>query len=129
MQITFQSEARGKLLRGADQLADTVRITLGPKGRNVALYQKRNAQGAKLSDRAGSGAPVLITNDGASIAESIVLPDALENAGAQLLRQRRKRTPTPETARQPQLCWRRRFCMSCSVCGAQARTQWHCGAA
>lgn len=52
MQITFQSEARGKLLRGADQLADTVKITLGPKGRNVALYQKRNAQGAKLSDRA-----------------------------------------------------------------------------
>lgn len=43
MQITFQSEARGKLLRGADQLADTVKITLGPKGRNVALYQKRNA--------------------------------------------------------------------------------------
>ena len=124
MQITFQSEARMKLLRGADQLADTVKITLGPKGRNVALYQKRNAQGARLSDRAGSGAPVLITNDGASIAESIVLPDALENAGAQLLR-----TPTPEMARQPQLCWRRRFCMSCSVCGAQARTQWHCGAA
>lgn len=56
MQITFQSEARGKLLRGADQLADTVKITLGPKGRNVALYQKRNAQGAKLSDRAGKRA-------------------------------------------------------------------------
>ena len=92
MQITFQSEARGKLLRGADQLADTVKITLGPKGRNVALYQKRNAQGAKLSDRAGSGAPVLITNDGASIAESIVLPDALENAGAQLLRQAAEKT-------------------------------------
>jgi len=48
MQITFQSEARGKLLRGADQLADTVKITLGPKGRNVALYQKRNAQGDPL---------------------------------------------------------------------------------
>ena len=92
MQITFQSEARGKLLRGADQIADTVKITLGPKGRNVALYQKRNAQGAKLSDRAGSGAPVLITNDGASIAESIVLPDALENAGAQLLRQAAEKT-------------------------------------
>ena len=59
MQITFQSEARGKLLRGADQLADTVKSTLGPKGRNVALYQKRNAQGARLSDRAGSGAPAV----------------------------------------------------------------------
>ena len=46
MQITFQSEARRKLLRGADQLADTVKITLGPKGRNVALYQKRDAQRA-----------------------------------------------------------------------------------
>ena len=92
MQITFQSEARRKLLRGADQLADTVKITLGPKGRNVALYQKRNAQGARLSDRVGSGAPVFITNDGASIAESIVLPDALENAGAQLLRQAAEKT-------------------------------------
>ena len=92
MQITFQSEARMKLLRGADQLADTVKVTLGPKGRNAALYQKRNTQGAKLSDRAGSGAPVLITNDGASIAESIVLPDALENAGAQLLRQAAEKT-------------------------------------
>ena len=85
MQITFQAEARRKMLRGADQLADTVRVTLGPKGRNAALYQKRNEQGAKLSDRAGSGAPVLITNDGASIAESIVLPDALENAGNQVV--------------------------------------------
>lgn len=131
MQITFQSEARGKLLRGADQLADTVKITLGPKGRNVALYQKRNAQGAKLSDRAGSGAPVLITNDGASIAESIVLPDALENAGAQLLRQAAEKTNADagDGTTTAIVLAQALFCMSCSVCGAQARTQWHCGAA
>lgn len=94
MQITFQSEAREKLLRGADRLADTVRVTLGPKGRNVAMYQKQNRQGASLSDRAMSGAPVLITNDGASIAESIVLPDALENVGVQLLREAAEKTNT-----------------------------------
>ena len=94
MQITFQSEAREKLLRGADQLADTVRVTLGPKGRNVAMYQKQNRQGASLADRAVSGAPVLITNDGASIAESIVLPDALEDVGVQLLRKAAEKTNT-----------------------------------
>lgn len=92
MQITFQSEARMKLLRGADQLADTVKVTLGPNGRNVAMYQKRNQQNATYADRAGSDAPVLITNDGATIAESIVLPDKLENTGAQLLRQAASRT-------------------------------------
>lgn len=87
MQISFGAQARAELLRGADRLADTVRVTLGPKGRNAALYQKKNEQGAKLSDRAGSGAPVLITNDGANIASAIVLADAKEDIGVQLLRQ------------------------------------------
>lgn len=87
MSITLHAQARAKLLAGANQLADAVRVTLGPRGRNVALHQKADRQGATYADRAGAGAPVLITNDGITIAEAIVLPDPLENMGAQLLRQ------------------------------------------
>ncbi len=66
-------EARAALLRGVDKLADTVKITLGPKGRNVVLDKK-------------FGAP-LITNDGVTIAKEIELDDAAENMGAQLVRE------------------------------------------
>ena len=66
-------EARNALLRGVDQLANTVKITLGPKGRNVVLDKKY-------------GAP-LITNDGVTIAKEIELEDAAENMGAQLVRE------------------------------------------
>ena len=87
MQIAYGAQARAKLLSGADRLADAVRVTLGPKGRNGAVHQKKNTQGASFADRAEPGAPVLITNDGATIAESIVLPDPMEDLGVQLLRQ------------------------------------------
>ena len=66
-------EAREALLRGIDKLADTVKITLGPKGRNVVLDKKY-------------GAP-LITNDGVTIAKEIELEDAFENMGAQLIKE------------------------------------------
>ena len=66
-------EARAALLRGVDKLADTVKITLGPKGRNVVLDKK-------------FGAP-LITNDGVTIAKEIELDDAAENMGAGLVRE------------------------------------------
>ncbi|MBR5286115.1 MAG: chaperonin GroEL [Clostridia bacterium] len=66
-------EAREALLRGIDKLADTVKITLGPKGRNVVLDKK-------------FGAP-LITNDGVTIAKEIELDDAFENMGASLVRE------------------------------------------
>ena len=66
-------EARESLMRGIDKLADTVKITLGPKGRNVVLDQK-------------FGAP-LITNDGVTIAKEIELEDAFENMGASLVRE------------------------------------------
>ena len=66
-------EARKALQAGVDQLADTVKITLGPKGRNVVLDKKY-------------GAP-LITNDGVSIAKEIDLPDPFENMGAQLVKE------------------------------------------
>jgi len=71
--IQFDSAARNGLRRGVDKLADTVKITLGPKGRNVVLHKK-------------FGMPV-ITNDGVTIAKEIELEDPFENMGAQLLRE------------------------------------------
>ena len=71
--IVYGEEARKKLQLGIDQLADTVKVTLGPKGRNVVLAKKY-------------GAP-LITNDGVTIAKEIELEDAFENMGAQLIRE------------------------------------------
>ena len=72
-QIIYGEEARKALERGVNQLADTVKITLGPKGRNVVLGKK-------------FGSP-LITNDGVTIAKEIELEDAFENMGAQLIRE------------------------------------------
>jgi chaperonin GroEL len=72
-EINFGEEARKKLLTGVDKLADTVKITLGPKGRNVLLDKKY-------------GSP-LITNDGVTIAREIELEDAFENMGAQLVKE------------------------------------------
>ena len=72
-EIAYGAEARTKLLAGIDKLADTVKITLGPKGRNVVLDKKY-------------GAP-LITNDGVTIAKEIELEDPMENMGAQLVKE------------------------------------------
>jgi len=72
-QIIYGEEARKAIERGIDQLADTVKITLGPKGRNVVLDKK-------------FGTP-LITNDGVTIAKEIELEDAFENMGAQLIKE------------------------------------------
>ncbi len=72
-QIKYGQEARHALENGINQLADTVKITLGPKGRNVVLDKK-------------FGAP-LITNDGVTIAKEIELDDAFENMGAQLVKE------------------------------------------
>ena len=71
--IVYGEEARKKLQAGIDQLANTVKVTLGPKGRNVVLGKKY-------------GAP-LITNDGVTIAKEVELEDAFENMGAQLIRE------------------------------------------
>ncbi len=71
--IIYGIEARNALLRGVDKLADTVKITLGPKGRNVVLDKKY-------------GSP-LITNDGVTIAKEIELEDEAENMGAQLVKE------------------------------------------
>lgn len=71
--ILFNEEARRSMQRGVDKLADTVKVTLGPKGRNVVLDKK-------------FGSP-LITNDGVTIAREIELEDAFENMGAQLVKE------------------------------------------
>ena len=71
--ILYGIEARNALVRGVDKLADTVKITLGPKGRNVVLDKKY-------------GSP-LITNDGVTIAKEIELEDEAENMGAQLVKE------------------------------------------
>ena len=72
-QIIYGEEARKALQNGIDKLSNTVKITLGPKGRNVVLDRKY-------------GGP-LITNDGVTIAKEIELEDAFENMGAQLVKE------------------------------------------
>src|SRR5215469_5690730 len=72
-QLVFDEDARRALERGANKLADAVKVTLGPKGRNVVLDKK-------------FGSPT-ITNDGVTIAKEIELPDAFENMGAQLVKE------------------------------------------
>ncbi|MDP4192978.1 MAG: TCP-1/cpn60 chaperonin family protein, partial [Bacteroidota bacterium] len=71
--IVFDSEARGGLKRGVDKLANAVKATLGPKGRNVILDKK-------------FGAPT-VTKDGVSVAKEIELEDPIENMGAQMVRE------------------------------------------
>ena len=72
-EIFYGEDARRKLQSGVDQLANTVKITLGPKGRNVLINKS-------------FGSP-LITNDGVTIAKEIELEDAVENMGAQIVKE------------------------------------------
>src|SRR6188508_2094696 len=72
-EITFDTTARDRLKKGVDKLADAVKVTLGPKGRNVILDKK-------------FGAPT-VTKDGVSVAKEIELKDAIENMGAQLVKE------------------------------------------
>ena len=80
--IAFDEEARRALERGMDQLANAVKITLGPKGRNVVLEKKW-------------GAPT-ITNDGVSIAKEIELEEPFEKVGAELVKEVAKKTDDVE---------------------------------
>ena len=80
--ITYNVEAREALKRGVDQLADAVKVTLGPKGRNVIIDKKY-------------GAPH-ITKDGVTVAKEVELKDAAENLGAQLVKEvASKQRPLP----------------------------------
>ena len=71
--VKFATEARERMLRGVDTLANAVKVTLGPKGRNVVIEKS-------------FGAP-RITKDGVTVAKEIELKDELENAGAQMVRE------------------------------------------
>jgi chaperonin GroEL len=71
--LLFNSDARGKLKRGVDALAEAVKVTLGPKGRNVVIDKK-------------FGSPT-ITKDGVTVAKEVELPDPIENMGAQMLKE------------------------------------------
>src|SRR6202022_659042 len=71
--VTYSEEARQAILRGVNKLADAVKVTLGPKGRNVVIEKK-------------FGSPT-ITKDGVTVAKEIELKDELENAGAQMVRE------------------------------------------
>src|SRR5213594_1905087 len=71
--VTYSEEARQAILRGVNKLADAVKVTLGPKGRNVVIEKK-------------FGSPT-ITKDGVTVAKEIELKDALENMGAQMVRE------------------------------------------
>jgi len=77
-QVLFRSDAREKLLRGATQLADAVRVTLGPKSKSVLIQKKW-------------GVPV-VCNDGVTIAKEFDIEEAEENLGAQMLRQAAEKT-------------------------------------
>ena len=72
-QMTFNEDARSAVLRGVDKLAEAVKVTLGPKGRNVVLDKK-------------FGAPT-VTKDGVTVAKEIELEDPFENMGAQMVRE------------------------------------------
>src|SRR5471032_1913715 len=72
-ELHFNTEARAALKRGVDQLAEAVKVTLGPKGRNVVIDKK-------------FGAPT-VTKDGVTVAKEIELSDALENMGAQMVKE------------------------------------------
>src|SRR5690242_21089329 len=71
--LQFDTDARSALKRGVDQLADTVKVTLGPKGRNVVIDKK-------------FGAPT-VTKDGVTVAKEIELEDEIENMGAQMVKE------------------------------------------
>jgi len=93
--ITYAEDARQAMLRGVNKLADAVKITLGPKGRNVILEKK-------------FGSP-LSTKDGVSVAKEIELEDPRENVGAQLVARSRARPRTsPATEPPPRRSWPRR---------------------
>jgi chaperonin GroEL len=90
-EVKFSQEAREKMIRGIDVLANAVRVTLGPKGRNVVLDKS-------------FGAP-RITKDGVTVAKEVELADKFENMGAQMVREVVTKTnDLPATAPRPRPC-------------------------
>ena len=116
-QITYHEDARAALLRGVNQLADAVKVTLGPKGRNVVIEKK-------------FGSPT-ITKDGVTVAKEIDLKDPVESLGARLLREVASKTVGHRraTAPPPRPCWRRPSCAKASRTSRPAPTRWASSAA
>ena len=94
--VRFSEDSRARMSAGVNILANAVKVTLGPKGRNVVLEKS-------------FGAPT-VTKDGVSVAKEIELEDKFENMGVHRWSRRwRRRPPTlPETGRRRRRCWRRR---------------------
>ncbi len=91
--VRFGGDARARMLRGVDILADAVKVTLGPKGRNVVIDKS-------------FGSP-RITKDGVTVAKEVELADKFENMGAQLIREVASRpTTSPATAPRRRPFWR-----------------------
>ena len=110
--IAFDAEARRGLESGMNKLADAVRVTLGPKGRNVVLDKKW-------------GAPT-ITNDGVSIAKEIELEDPFEKIGAELVKEVAKKTDDVAGDGTPRpRCWRGPWCARACATSPPGRTRWH----
>ena len=115
-QVIYGTESRAAILRGVNQLADTVKITLGPRGRNVVIDRR-------------FGSPT-ITKDGVTVAKEIELKDPLENMGAQMVREVASKTSdVAATGRPRPPCWPRRSSAKASGRWRRARTRWPCGAA
>jgi len=110
-QLKFHDEARRALEAGVNKLADAVKVTLGPKGRNVVLDKK-------------FGAPT-ITNDGVSIAKEVEIDDPFENMGAQLVKE--VATKTNDVAgdgQQPQQFSHKQWCSTACATSQLVQTQW-----
>ena len=110
--ITYGDASRQAILRGVNGLANAVKVTLGPKGRNVIVGR-------------AYGSPT-ITKDGVTVAKEIDLQDPLENMGAQMVREVASKTSTsPATAPRRPLSWRRRFIARARRTSPPARIRWH----
>jgi chaperonin GroEL len=96
--ILYDAEARAALKNGVDKLANAVKVTLGPKGRNVVIDKKFG--------------PPTVTKDGVTVAKEIELEDPIENIGAQMVQRGRlqDQSTSPATGRRRRRCWRRRSC-------------------
>ena len=114
--IAFDEEARRGLERGMNTLADAVKVTLGPRGRNVVLEKKW-------------GAPT-ITNDGVSIAKEIELEDPWEKIGAELVKEVAKKTDDiAGDGTTTATVWLRRWSVRACAMWRRVRTRWRSSAA
>src|SRR5688572_12476048 len=115
-QIVYGEESRQAILRGVNALADAVKVTLGPKGRNVVIDKK-------------FGSPT-ITKDGVTVAKEIDLKNSLENMGAQMVREVASKTSdTAGDGTTRRRCSRRRFTAKASRWSSRAPTRWSSSAA